>query len=970
MGQNSSQLVAVEEQATLPDRPPQGKKPKSKKSKRRSTGNTVIDINEEDSARALMQMRGEDFEHVRGHSEVYAPALGQSMIEKNSLVQSLGTFEDADKSKKRKRSNHSEKTRKKRRRSGSFVPQDAENLYSHSDNGIVALPRSDELGESYQWLETWINSDINANSIYTEVNDVPASTLDQIPSDDEDIATFLRDFQEQEENTSTPPLDTQDQLEGEPIDVLASTIPSTSPVSHAKRKKNLVEVSDLVIHSSQSSLSSILREIGDKQLEESCALLPFPKDKKADFVPQQPHTDINVEGNNNLPGGTGQHTLASDSNIDFEAFDNYCLAYGLGSANVFDDPSGKSPPVKPELMADCVESIRARQDTVADSEDGISPPRHKHRRRVSPSTNQKTTREDDPLVSSSLANDGLYLLNDEQSDQVLPGLEDMQYSSQEYHNLVTQPGSSAQSASSDDFCEPINDPLDAKEEGGKSSSRSSCHGKKSQITSPEEEQTRSEGKFTSAEISKLEKFRDNYCAERDITIWQFNHMIHSAVRESPKAKEMWQEIYEIIPYRKKVTIQRFCRRRFHNFETRGSWTEEDDKALVRAVEEKGKSWKAVGQIMERHPEDVRDRWRNYHVNAENRNKERWTDMEITNLAMAVHDCMQIMKDAKRSAKLRKYEGRDVPESETDSDEEAMDAKLINWQVVSDRMHGTRSRLQCSFKWGKLKKEARNQALRQAKAAQKNLENMDQEQRPVQKDTWRQKRAQRRVMEMRPGDIYDLLHAISSCQAAQEGNIPWSSLGDDAFRNRWSTMERKAAWAMFRGSVLVAEDVYYQDIVNHLLNNLLTNAGASLDERWDPEVHGYGQAPPPKTAVRTASEKEKKRQEKLQKARDKRKAKVADRGPNEHGYRTKIKSSLLVASTDDEDGESDIGDERDPASISNESRRSSEVSRVPAARRLTTSLETANTTVDGSSEENSVTQQFSNELARQLQQSLA
>ena len=961
MGQNSSQLVAVDEAAALPDISLQGKKRKSKKSKRKSTGYTLVDINEVDSARALMQMREEDLNNVRGHSEDDDLTLENSMSE-NSPGQSLNTFEDADKPKKRKRSNHSEKTERKRRRSrGSFVPEDAENLDSHSENGNVELAVADELGELYPWLENWISSDGNANLQLTEANDVPAFILDQVPSDDEDIASFLRDFQEQEENTGACPLDTQDQFEEEHDDVLASTMPLKSAVSHAKN-----EVSDLATLLSVS----VSNEIGDQQQEESCAFPRSSEDMEADFALQQLHTNLNAKGNDNSLNGTGQHTLASNFDFDFEAFDNYCATFDLGSANVFDDPSGQSPPVKPELIADCTEHVRARQDPVADFEDGLSPPRRKHKRRLSRSTEQKHTHAEGPVVSSSLSNDGLYLLNDEQSDQVLPGLEDMQCSSQEYRNPVAQPGSRAQSTYSDGFGEPFDVNLDTKENGGKSQSRSSRHGSKPQATCPEEveeeEQGRSEGKFTGTEISKLENFRDNYCAERDTTIWQFNDMIHSAVRERPEAKEMWQEVYEIIPYRKKVTIQRFCRRRFHNFEARGSWTEEDDKALARAVEEKGKSWKAVGQIMERHPEDVRDRWRNYHVNAENRNKEQWTEIEITNLAMAVHDCMQIMKDAKRSAKLQKYEGRDVPESESDSDEEAADAKLINWQVVSDRMQGTRSRLQCSFKWGRLKHEAKIQALRQVKAAQKDLEAVGQEQRPAKKNTWRQRRAQKRVMEMRPGDIYDLLHAISSCQAAQEGNIPWKSLGDDDFRNRWTTMDRKAAWTMFRDSVLRAEGLYYQEIVNHLLNNLLANAGARLEERWDPEVHGYGQAPPPKTTICTPSEKKKKRQEKLQKAKEKRKAKAAKRGPNEYVYRSQVKSSFFVAATDEEDGTSDTGNERDPASI----RRSSDASGALATGRLAASQETANTTVDESSEENSVTQRFSNELASQLQQSLA
>lgn len=303
---------------------------------------------------------------------------------------------------------------------------------------------------------------------------------------------------------------------------------------------------------------------------------------------------------------------------------------------------------------------------------------------------------------------------------------------------------------------------------------------------------------------------------------------------------MWQGMYEALPHRKKTAIQRFSRRRFHNFEVRGAWTKEDDEELTRVVEAKGKSWVAVGQIMERSQEDVRDRWRNYHVNSEFRNKEQWTDAEVANLATAVQGCMQIMKAAKRQAKLEKCDGREITGAESESDSEETTAKLINWQVVSDRMGGTRSRLQCSFKWGKLKKKEQERFTKQMEEVQKDLDDSDRENEPTKKNSWRQRKARNRVQEMRPGDLYDFLQAVSMCQAAHEGNIPWQSLGDDEFRKRWTTADRKAAWEMFKGSVLGADGFSYHEIVNHLLANLLTYEGHRLDERWDPEADGYGQ----------------------------------------------------------------------------------------------------------------------------------
>lgn len=66
-------------------------------------------------------------------------------------------------------------------------------------------------------------------------------------------------------------------------------------------------------------------------------------------------------GNDILLSDTGQHTRAPASSIDFEAFDNYCAAYGTGSANMFDDLPGQ--PLSPH---DPTSMHRSRQDTMSD----------------------------------------------------------------------------------------------------------------------------------------------------------------------------------------------------------------------------------------------------------------------------------------------------------------------------------------------------------------------------------------------------------------------------------------------------------------------------------------------------------------------------------------------------------------------------------------------------------------------------
>ena len=114
--------------------------------------------------------------------------------------------------------------------------------------------------------------------------------------------------------------------------------------------------------------------------------------------------------------------------------------------------------------------------------------------------------------------------------------------------------------------------------------------------------------------------------------------------------------------------------------------------------EKGTSWKVVGEMIERFPEDCRDRWRNYLIH-ENRITDNWTEAEVLNLASPISDCVQSMKIERRQRKEASY-GPHVPYSDDELDEDHAPLKLLNWQAVSERMGahgGSRSRLQCSTK---------------------------------------------------------------------------------------------------------------------------------------------------------------------------------------------------------------------------------------------------------------------------------
>ena len=361
------------------------------------------------------------------------------------------------------------------------------------------------------------------------------------------------------------------------------------------------------------------------------------------------------------------------------------------------------------------------------------------------------------------------------------------------------------------------------------------------------------GTFTTAEIAKLDKFRDKYCEANRMNSEVFNDLIQSSMRTNSQASALFNELQEVLPYRPRISVQKCARRRFHNFSARGTWTAEEDEMLKRAVAERGKSWKVVGSMVDRMPGDCRDRWRNYLNNSEHRNREQWTDDEVRNLCIAILESVQLMKDERRQAREEKY-GFGAPEVDEKPDQEAEDMKLINWQVVSDRMGehgGARSRLQCTHKWARIKKRDRENFLRTLREERE----FETAKSSRTKNPWRRVRASKKVGNMKIGDQYTLLQAILDSNAPTEGNIPWKSLGDDDFRTLWNSADKKTAWSKLRQIINGFEVMDYREVANELLQQVLAEGPEELNERWDPRVDVDISAPKPRKRHRSKSKSE-------------------------------------------------------------------------------------------------------------------
>ncbi|CCE91953.1 uncharacterized protein TDEL_0D03690 [Torulaspora delbrueckii] len=231
--------------------------------------------------------------------------------------------------------------------------------------------------------------------------------------------------------------------------------------------------------------------------------------------------------------------------------------------------------------------------------------------------------------------------------------------------------------------------------------------------------TQSSGKsFDSAEEAALEQFITEYQTIKNLDRQQICERIWSNER---RKDDFWSNMCKVLPYRSRSSIYKHVRRKYHIFEQRGKWTPQEDQELARLCVEKEGQWSEVGKAMGRMPEDCRDRWRNYVKCGSSRASNKWAPDEEELLKRVI---AEMLEEAERN-----YLARNSNELVHDSDGEnesgednksdvlhgGKDRKLqnkpsfkdaINWTIVSERMGGTRSRIQCRYKWNKLvKKEA-------------------------------------------------------------------------------------------------------------------------------------------------------------------------------------------------------------------------------------------------------------------------
>lgn len=252
-------------------------------------------------------------------------------------------------------------------------------------------------------------------------------------------------------------------------------------------------------------------------------------------------------------------------------------------------------------------------------------------------------------------------------------------------------------------------------------------------------------------------------------------MIHApgGASAGEQHKAMWARVIEAIPGRHRQKIINITRKRYHNFVARGTWTEEQDMELGELINTHGTKWSLIGSLVNRHPEDLRDRYRNYLICGNNQIRQAWTEEEEAELTKYIIASQKTI-DAYRSMDESFGHGKTYEE-------------LIDWKEISAHMGLRRSRLQCLTKWKSM--HLRTHPSDVVVSAE-----------PDATISFRLESARRQIENMPDEEKFRFVLAVDSTLVLTDDRIPWGRLVDAEFRSKWHRPTLALLWERLRQSV--------------------------------------------------------------------------------------------------------------------------------------------------------------------------
>ncbi|KAJ1325696.1 Myb-like DNA-binding protein REB1 [Microdochium nivale] len=276
------------------------------------------------------------------------------------------------------------------------------------------------------------------------------------------------------------------------------------------------------------------------------------------------------------------------------------------------------------------------------------------------------------------------------------------------------------------------------------------------------------GPFSDFELHNITQAIENWRVENNMTQYDINAFIHGNPKDV-NSSEFWNRVINTCPNRRRQKVINQCRRKFHNFVARGTWTPEQHDELSKMWELHGNKYTLIGSLINRHPEDVRDRIRNYVVCGDSRRKDAWSQEEEDRLANIVAEAIDAIR------RMREKQGDNGP---------TPDEEMVDWQLVSEKMERTRSRLQCITKWKLIKAQLEGGGLDGEVLTLEQI--ID--------------KARREAESMTDRDRYNVVKAIKSCGAQADSRIPWAKVRAERVGDKWSRATLMLVWHRLKVTV--------------------------------------------------------------------------------------------------------------------------------------------------------------------------
>ncbi|KAI9147662.1 RNA polymerase I termination factor [Paramyrothecium foliicola] len=285
-----------------------------------------------------------------------------------------------------------------------------------------------------------------------------------------------------------------------------------------------------------------------------------------------------------------------------------------------------------------------------------------------------------------------------------------------------------------------------------------------------------QGRFSDQELARIRKAVESFRVENDLEQHTVNEMIQApgGTTAGDTHAQLWVRIFAECPDRHRQKVINITRKKFHNFVARGTWTTDQDTELSDLIRVHGTKWSKIAAIINRHPEDVRDRYRNYVVCGDNQKKDAWDEDEEARLTQFVIEAMQMIDNMRQEQPNRELLQRPYEE-------------LIDWQEISEKMGRTRSRLQCITKWKSLNIKTHGKDKLVSKDPESNI-------------TFRVEKARRQIAAMDDAEKYRLVLAIRDTAAVKESKIPWQRLCDKGFRSKWHRYTQVLLWKRLKQAI--------------------------------------------------------------------------------------------------------------------------------------------------------------------------